>query len=51
MVRPKHRADPGRVGSFGLFMILLVIALILITWIGRTALRRSRNNAQNQFMN
>ena len=51
MVRPIHRADPGRVGSFTLFMTLLVIALILIAWIGRTALRRTRNNAQNQFTN
>jgi hypothetical protein len=32
-------------------MILLVIALILIGWIGLTALRRTRNNAQNQFTN
>ncbi len=41
----------GEWGSFALFMILLVIALILIAWIGLTALRRTRNNAQNQFTN
>ena len=41
----------GEWGSFALFMTLLVIALILIAWIGRTALRRTRNNAQNQFTN
>ena len=41
----------GEWGSFALFMILLVIALILIGWIGLTALRRTRNNAQNQFTN
>jgi hypothetical protein len=41
----------GEWGSFALFLILLVIALILIGWIGRTALRRTRNNAQNHFTN
>jgi hypothetical protein len=30
-------------GSFALFMIMLVIALVLIGWIGLTALRRTRN--------
>jgi len=30
-------------GSFALFMIMLVIALVLIAWIGLTALRRTRN--------
>jgi hypothetical protein len=35
----------GEWGSFALFMTALLAALVIISWIGLTALRRTRNNA------
>lgn len=38
----------GEWGSFALFMVTLVAAIIIISWIAKVALRRTRNNATYQ---
>ena len=40
---PNKAPIRGEWGSFALFIIMLVVALVLIAWIALTALRRTRN--------
>jgi len=42
---PYKTSIRGEWGSFALFVTTLLAALVIITWIGLTALRRTRNDA------